>query len=117
MTPARLRLLAAADSYAGGLLVRPVRGPEAAARPLPERDGNGAPIDGQGGTATPPFLAAPDQDGRALPFAVAWAAHGDMEGGVVARAHGLNAERLPVSVQNTDIYRMIYATLFGVWLE
>jgi hypothetical protein len=34
----------------------------------------------------------------------------------VARAHGLNADLLPVSVDNTDIYRMLYATLFGVWL-
>ena len=34
-----------------------------------------------------------------------------------ARAHGLNAELLPKNVDNTDMYRMMYATLFGVWLE
>jgi hypothetical protein len=37
-------------------------------------------------------------------------------GGIVARAHGLNADWLPASVDNTDIYRMLYATLFGQWL-
>ena len=35
---------------------------------------------------------------------------------LVARAHGLNAGLLPLSVDNTDIYRILYATLFGVWL-
>ena len=36
--------------------------------------------------------------------------------GIVAKAHGLNADLLPLSVDNTDIYRLMYATLFGVWL-
>jgi len=38
-------------------------------------------------------------------------------GGIVARAAGLNAALLPASVDNTDIYRLLYATLFGRWPE
>jgi len=38
-------------------------------------------------------------------------------GGVVAKAHGLNSAMLPNNVDNTDIYRLIYATLFGKTLD
>jgi alkaline phosphatase len=73
-------------------------------------------LDGRDGTETPPFVARPDRFGNRLRFGVAWASFDDLLGGVVARAHGLNADLLPTSVDNTDIYRMLYATLFGVWL-
>jgi alkaline phosphatase len=63
-----------------------------------------------------PFVAAPDAAGVELLFAVAWAGYDDLGGGIIARAHGLNSDLLPVNVQNTDIYRVMYATLFGVWL-
>lgn len=110
-------LITAADSNAGGMLVRKVLEPEAYERPLPEREANGAPIDGRDGTASLPFVAAPDRSGRQFRFAVTWATNSDMGGGVVAKAHGINSELLPVNVDNTDIYRMMYATLFGVWLD
>jgi len=61
-----------------------------------------------------------------LEFAVAWAAIPDTAGGIVSRAQGLNALLLnaplplrrgepPFSVRfdNTDVYRMMYLTLFG----
>ena len=112
-------VITAADSDAGGLQVYPIRDvdPEVADRPLPPTTRNGAPLDGREGTGTPPFLSRPDQFGRSWPFGVAWASYDDGLGGIVARAHGLNAELLPTSVDNTDIYRMLYATLFGVWLD
>lgn len=113
--PATL-LLTTADSDAGGLQVYPTTDLTATEAPLPERTDNGAPLDGRDGAGTPPFLALRNHDGRRLAFGVAWASRADNLGGIVARARGLNAERLPASVDNTDIYRMLYATLFGRWL-
>lgn len=113
--PATL-LLTAADSDAGGLQVWPVRNPAAAGRPLPPVTDNGAPLDGVTGSGGMPFVAQADAAGERLLFGIAWAAPDDLLGGIVARAHGLNAELLPATVDNTDIYRMLYATLFGRWL-
>jgi alkaline phosphatase len=110
-------LITAADSDAGGLQVYPIRDAESFGEPVPLTTRNGGALDGRDGTATPPFVAEPDRFGTQLRFAVAWASFDDVLGGVVARAHGLNAELLPASVDNTDIYRMLYATLFGVWLD
>lgn len=77
-----------------------------------------APLDGIDGAGTEPFLAAPDKKGNRGQFAVAWITESDVSGGIVARAKGLNAEkvtRLGV-VDNIDIYRIMYYTLFGEWL-
>jgi alkaline phosphatase len=112
----RTLLLTAADSDAGGMQVLAVRDSAEFDLPLPAQTRNGAPLDGQTGSGGIPFVAAPDADGRRLRFGIAWAAFDDVMGGIVARAYGLNADRLPASVDNTDIYRMLYATLFGEWL-
>lgn len=109
--PATL-LITAADSDAGGMKVARVA-PDAADKPLPATIDNGAPLDGRAGTAPRPFLAAPDRAGTRWPFAVTWAAQADLGGGVIARAHGLNSQHLPSSVDNTDVYRLMYRTLFG----
>jgi alkaline phosphatase len=106
-------LITAADSDAGGMKVARIE-PELADAPVPQTIDNGAPQDGREGTESLPFLAAPDQAGERWPFAVTWAAEADLGGGVVARAHGLNSEHLPTSVDNTDVYRLMYRTLFGV---
>ena len=112
-------LLTAADSDAGGLEVYPVRDPDSlvAETPLPARTRNGGALDGREGTATPPFMSMPDRFGERWPFGIAWASFDDNLGGIVAKAHGLNASLLPANVDNTDIYRLMYATLFGVWLD
>jgi len=109
-------VITAADSDAGGLQVLPVRDSTDFGMPLELITRNGAPVDGLDGTATAPFLAQPDQFGNRLPFGIAWTDYEDLLGGIIARAQGLNAELLPTSVDNTDIYRMLYATLFGEWL-
>ncbi len=77
-----------------------------------------APLDGVDGANTKPFLTAADREGNRWPFAVAWATPGDLSGGVVVRAKGLNAEKVTQLgvVDNTDIYRIMYATLFARWL-
>lgn len=115
--PATL-LVTAADSEAGGMEVFPIRnaGPNVSRRTLPPTTRNGGVLDGIDGSETPPFMSPPDQFGNRWPFAIAWASFDDTLGGVVARAHGLNAGLLPLSVDNTDIYRILYATLFGLWL-
>lgn len=111
-------LVTASDSEAGGL---EVSGYEVAKlnpnEPLPPTDANGAPMDGREGTGTLPFITAPDRNGNSFPFGIVWSCFGDVTGSVVARAHGLNAERMKGKIDNTDIYRFMYLTLFGVWLE
>jgi alkaline phosphatase len=111
-------LVTAADSDAGGMQVYPIRNPDPNVpfMVLPPTTRNGGALDGVDGTGTPPFMSMPDQFGNRWPFAIAWASLDDNLGGVVARAHGLNAELLPGKVDNTDIFRILYATLFGVWL-
>jgi alkaline phosphatase len=75
------------------------------------------PLDGRYGRDSAPFLAAPDQFGQNLPFALAWTGGPDFNGGIVTRAQGLNAELLNSALfdrfDNIDVYRMAYLTLFG----
>lgn len=112
-------VITAADSDAGGMQVYPIRtsNPNVAFMVLPPTTRNGGALDGIDGSETQPFMSMPDQFGERWPYAIAWASFDDTLGGMIARAHGLNAELLPPKVDNTDIYRMLYATLFGVWLN
>lgn len=105
-------IVTAADSDAGGLAIVGLSAGTDPAKPLPARDGNGAPWDGKDGTDTPPFVAMPDARGRRLPFAVAWASSGDLSGGVLARAGGLNSE-LPPGIDNTGIQQLMRETILG----
>ncbi|MBT9137364.1 MAG: Alkaline phosphatase [Firmicutes bacterium] len=124
-------LITAADSDAGGMQILG-QDPERLARELVDGkvgeadintgpDGNyvKAPVDGVDGAGTEPFLSAPDKEGSRWPFSVTWATRNDLSGGVVVRAKGLNAERVTQLgvVDNTDIYRIMYITLFDRWLS
>jgi alkaline phosphatase len=107
-------LLTAADSDAGGLeVIGPTEKDFPLNKPLPEKSANGAPVDGIGGTKTPPFVSKPDKNGKSFPFAIGWSSEGDNSGGIVSKAHGFNADKLPTTVDNTDIYRLMYRSLFG----
>jgi alkaline phosphatase len=120
-------LITAADSSAGSkhiLGLDPARMPVGGNATLTDVNTNPAgawvraPLDGIDGAGTELFLAAPDREGNRWPFAVSWATRGDVSGGILARAKGLNAElvtRLGV-VDNTDIYRIMYYTLFREWV-
>ncbi len=111
-------LITAADSEAGGLEVSGYEIDSLNAKnPLPEKDNNGSPIDGKEGAGTLPFVSKPDKDGKSFPFGIVWSCFGDVTGSVIARAHGLNSDRMQGKIDNTDIYRIMYLTLFGVWLE
>ena len=73
--------------------------------------------DGMEGQGTMPFRALPDAAGRASDFAISWIGINDVAGGVIARAQGLNADALRHqfnnTLDNTDVYRLMYLTLFG----
>ncbi|MBO9308741.1 MAG: alkaline phosphatase [Chloroflexi bacterium] len=78
-------------------------------------------VDGIEGRSTKPFVAAPDAYGKRLSFAIAWVGIADPAGGILSRAQGLNAELLQTKFSsrfdNTDVYRLMYQTLFGRELE
>ncbi|MEA5617223.1 alkaline phosphatase [Cronbergia sp. UHCC 0137] len=107
-------LLTAADSDAGGLeLVGATEREFPLDQPLPATGKNGAPWDGKEGTSSLPFVSAPNKQGQRFPFAISWSGFGDNAGAIVSKAHGLNAQRLNGTIDNTDIYRLMYRTLFG----
>lgn len=109
-------IITAADSEAGGLSIKALKDSADYEKPLPETMENGSALDGVNGTASKPFMTAPDQYGKRFGFGIAWAGFSDVGGGVISKSHGLNADKLPNPADNTDIYRMMYYTLFGKWL-
>jgi len=115
-------LITTADSNAGGKLIieQPLKDGKVAEGSGNSVDGKWVmqPLDGVDGAGTAPFVSAPDRAGNRFPFAIAWATRHDMAGGIVVRAKGLNAERVTQLgvVDNTDIYRIMYYTLFDKWL-
>lgn len=111
-------IITAADSEAGGMevygfLEKDMKRDE----PLPEKSKNGAPLDGINGTRSKPFLTREDKYGNRFPFAVAWSTTDDVYGSVIAKAEGLNAELLRGKIDNTEIYKIMYATLLGTILR
>lgn len=108
----RTLLVTTSDSNAGGMQVVNM---DDTVTVVPATAPNGAPLDGVEGTGTRPFVAAPDAQGRRFPFAIGWSDYDDLGSGVLARAHGLGAaEALPArGIENTDVYRILYRTLFG----
>ncbi|PID61699.1 MAG: alkaline phosphatase [Ignavibacteriae bacterium] len=109
-------LITASDSEAGGMEILNHKKLEKD-KPTPANDKTGSQYDGQFGTGTIPFVAKPDKFGNAMPFIIGWTTASDLPGCVVARAKGLNENLMRGSIQNTDIYRFMYATLFGKLLE
>jgi len=98
------------DSDAGGMQVF---GEPFPADTVPARASNGAPMDGVEGTNGRLFLAQPDANGVRHPFAITWAQYHDVSGGILMKAVGLGAEQLHGTMDNTDIYRVMYSVLFG----
>jgi len=111
-------VLTCADSEAGGPDALGLRG-ASYEKPLlaAGKDANGAPIDGAERTATggvaKPFISAPDRAGKKHEFVVVWGTGMDTSGGIVARAAGLNAEKVQGTFDNTAVYPLFYETLFG----
>jgi len=113
-------IVTAADSDAGGLQIDDVSGETVETiqtnptrvEGLPNAFEN--PLDGQDGLGTEPFVAAPAENGNVYEFGVGWAGLPDFAGSIVAKAHGLNSDQWPATIDNTDIYRIMYETLFPV---
>ncbi|MFN9177390.1 MAG: alkaline phosphatase [Dolichospermum sp.] len=112
-------MVTAADSDAGGLQVVDPRTPGVNLGNInnnPTTQARNVPLDGQTGANTLPFVAAPDANGDQFGFGVAWAGTPDFSGSIVSKAHGLNADKLPATLDNTKIYELMYETLFDVEL-
>ena len=120
-------ILTAADSDAGGLEVIDVEEDTETetvgtvpVQPIltafgDDADGIPVPLDGQTGNDTEPFeTGAPDADGDEFDFGVAYVSTTDVAGSIVSKSYGLNSELLEDTVDNTDMYRIMYETLFGV---
>ncbi|MBT9134948.1 MAG: Alkaline phosphatase 4 [Firmicutes bacterium] len=118
----RTLLLTVADSSAGSKNILDWRGGtivgEGPINSGPHGQFVYAPFDGVDGAGTRPFVSAPDRFGNSFPFAVAWAFRWDLAGDILVRAEGLGAGRVRELgvVDNTDIYRLMYLTLFDRWL-
>ena len=132
-------VITAADSDAGGLEVDDVPiGSDTFGLSEPESDftilgqaeltafgtgADGTPVElddtngSDDGVFVPFTTGAPDADGDVFDFGVAWATLSDVNGGIVSKAYGLNSEELPATTDNTDIYRVMYKTLFGIAAE
>jgi alkaline phosphatase len=116
-------ILTAADSDGGGMQVfspAPAsndRVTTSGGNPLGVGFNIGFPLDGIEGQATAPFVTEPDALGNTMTFAIGWSGTNDVAGGIISRAAGLNAELLNTEFSgrfdSTDVYRMLYATLFG----
>ena len=117
-------VITAADSAGGSLEVDDVSGPTVGTlttqRQL-DADGNNSgitvPFDGQTGSDTASFVSAPDANGNSYEFGIAWAGLPDFAGSIVSKAYGAGAERLPATIDNTAIYRLMYESLFDVSLD
>jgi len=63
------------------------------------------------------FLAEPDRIGQTNEFSLVWPGTADYGGAILSRGDGLNAELLSTKFSarfdNIDVYRLMYATLFG----
>lgn len=81
--------------------------------PLPPKTETGADLDGVDGTGTLPFLSKADAFGNRYAFGIAWPTSHDAQGATVAKAHGYRSGLLPVNLDNTGIYPILYQVLFG----
>jgi glycerophosphoryl diester phosphodiesterase len=121
-------ILTAADSDAGGLEVIDVDADSETVGTIgvqselvsfgPDADGIQYPLDGTTGNDTAPFTTgAPDADGDLFDFGIGYVSTTDVAGSIVSKAYGLNSDLLEDTADNTDMYRIMYETLFGVEAE
>jgi alkaline phosphatase len=120
-------VVTAADSDAGGMQVfspAPLGSNERVATSTGNPTGfgliQGFPLDGIEGQNSAAFTSAPDAFGATTTFAIGWIGTNDVGGAIVSRAEGLNADLLRTQFSarfdSTDVYRVMYATLFGTLL-
>ncbi len=109
-------LIMAADSDAGGLQV--VSGSLAReGRAVAANTSGGGILHGQQGYFGDVFMAAPDAQGVSHPFGIGWVGYNDVAGGILVRTAGLNYDLVAPLMDSTDVYKLMYRTLFGVTLD
>lgn len=108
----KVMLLLAADSDAGNPSVWAPRDLPVD-QPMKSNTKTGAGIDGVEGAYSLPFVSKPDANGKRHAFGIAWPFHFDMQGAVVAKAHGFGSDRMPVDLDNTGIYTLMRSVLFA----
>ena len=118
-------VLTAADSDGGGVEVIDVDedseidtvgtvGVQPKAASSEDADGIQVPLDGQTGNNTEPFVTGEsDADGDNFEFGLAYVSTADVAGSIVSKGYGLNSDLIEDTVDNTDMYRIMYQTLFG----
>ena len=105
-------LVMAADSDAAGMQV--VSGSLAPAGGAVAASTNGGGIlHGQQGAFGDVFMSAPDSQGVSHPFGIGWVGYNDVAGGILVRAAGLNYDLVTPLMDSTDVYGVMYQTLFG----
>lgn len=112
-------LITAADSDGGGLQVRDISQTSTTVGTVnanPTTSARNVPLDGRTGSNTQPFESAPSALGSTSKFGVGWVGTPDFAGSIVTKAHGLNSDKLPSTVDNTVIYELMYETLFNTEL-
>lgn len=101
-------MVMAADSDAGGLQVL-----TAEEGPVDATTDGGGILLGQQGRHGDAFMSAPDKAGVSHPFAIGYVGYNDVSGGILVRAAGLNADRVEPLMDSTEVYRLMYETMFG----
>jgi alkaline phosphatase len=70
-------------------------------------------MDGIEGTNGRLFVAQPDANGVRHSFAITWAQYHDVSGGILMKAQGLGADQVHGTMDNTEVYRVMYSVLFS----
>ncbi|MEM1430905.1 MAG: alkaline phosphatase [Pseudomonadota bacterium] len=101
-------LIMAADSDAGGLQV--VTQEEGA---VDASTRGGGILHGVQGAFGDAFETAPDKNGATHHFGIAWVGYNDVAGGILVRGAGFNSDLIQPLMDSTDVYSVMYQTLFG----
>ena len=101
-------LIMAADSDAGGLQV--VSAEEGA---VDATTRGGGILHGMQGAFGDAFISAPDKEGVQHFFGIGWVGYNDVAGGILVRAAGMNTDLIEPLMDNTEVYAVMYQTLFG----
>ncbi|MEM1238129.1 MAG: alkaline phosphatase [Pseudomonadota bacterium] len=101
-------LIMAADSDAGGLQVY-----RQDAGPVDATTRGGGVLHGVQGAFGDAFETAPDKNGATHHYGIAWTGYSDVAGGILVRAAGINTDKIKPLMDSTDVYAVMYETLFG----
>ncbi|MEL7026789.1 MAG: alkaline phosphatase, partial [Pseudomonadota bacterium] len=105
-------MIMAADSDAGGLQV--YRQDEGA---VDATTRGGGVLHGVQGAFGDAFETAPDKNGNTHHYGIAWTGYSDVAGGILVRAAGYNTDLIEPLMDSTEVYSVMYQTLFGAPIQ